>query len=64
MEKRKLSGVMQITQGNKQFVAIPASEVEKIQKALKEADARLTTKGKTCCDFCCDWCDFRIIAVL
>lgn len=60
MEKRKLKDIMRITRGNEKFVAIPANELGKLQKALTKLDSKLMTKGKTCCDFCCDWCDFTI----
>ena len=50
---------MKITYGNEKLVAIPAREIKKLQNAIAKADKRLSQR-KTCCDFCCDWCDFTI----
>jgi len=46
---------MAIARGNEKPVAIPASEVVKLQSALTRVD-KLLGKNKTCCDFC----DFKI----
>jgi hypothetical protein len=59
LEKRKLAGTMTITRGTEKLVAIPVKEIAKLQAALKKADLKLGSR-KTCCDFCCDWCDFTV----
>lgn len=53
--KRELADLMAIARGNEKPVAIPASEVVKLQSALTRVD-KLLGKNKTCCDFC----DFKI----
>ncbi len=59
MEKRKIPNFMKITSGNEQLIALPASEVQKLQQAFEQLESGLA-EGKTCCDFCCDWCNFTI----
>ena len=60
MEKRKLAGIKRITTGGEVFVQIPAAEMQMLQAALKRVELDMSKFTHTCCDFCCDWCDFTL----